>query len=276
MNKIKMLGLDLDGTLFNDERNISSRNLEAIEGAIAQGIIVLPATGRPPKGIPQEVLSIPGIRYAVTMNGAAVLDLNDNKVLYRDALETEAVIRILEMLMKYKGLLDVYYYDQCYTTSKGFKLLDTIDLPENFLKYVKKTRTPVDDLIGLVKEKNITADKINMIFPNMAVRNEVMKLLKADDSLAVTSSVAANVEINAKNANKGEGLRQLGQLLNIKPEEMMACGDADNDYLMIKNVGVGVAMGNAQNSIKEVADYVTLSNEEAGVAYAIEKFILRH
>jgi len=276
MNKIKMLGLDLDGTLFNDERNISSRNLEAIEGAIAQGIIVLPATGRPPKGIPQEVLSIPGIRYAVTMNGAAVLDLNDNKVLYRDALETEAVIRILEMLMKYKGLLDVYYYDQCYTTSKGFKLLDTIDLPENFLKYVKKTRTPVDDLIGLVKEKNITADKINMIFPNMSVRNEVMKLLKADDSLAVTSSVAANVEINAKNANKGEGLRQLGQLLNIKPEEMMACGDADNDYLMIKNVGVGVAMGNAQNSIKEVADYVTLSNEEAGVAYAIEKFILRH
>jgi len=276
MNKIKMLGLDLDGTLFNDERNISSRNLEAIEGAIAQGIIVLPATGRPPKGIPQEVLSIPGIRYAVTMNGAAVLDLNDNKVLYRDALETEAVIRILEMLMKYKGLLDVYYYDQCYTTSKGFKLLDTIDLPENFLKYVKKTRTPVDDLIGLVKEKNITADKINMIFPNISVRNEVMKLLKADDSLAVTSSVAANVEINAKNANKGEGLRQLGQLLNIKPEEMMACGDADNDYLMIKNVGVGVAMGNAQNSIKEVADYVTLSNEEAGVAYAIEKFILRH
>jgi len=276
MNKIKMLGLDLDGTLFNDERNISSRNLEAIEGAIAQGIIVLPATGRPPKGIPQEVLSIPGIRYAVTMNGAAVLDLNDNKVLYRDALETEAVIRILEMLMKYKGLLDVYYYDQCYTTSQGFKLLDTIDLPENFLKYVKKTRTPVDDLIGLVKEKNITADKINMIFPNMSVRNEVMKLLKADDSLAVTSSVAANVEINAKNANKGEGLRQLGQLLNIKPEEMMACGDADNDYLMIKNVGVGVAMGNAQNSIKEVADYVTLSNEEAGVAYAIEKFILRH
>jgi len=273
MSKIKMLGLDLDGTLLNDERSISSKNFEAIAKAIERGVIVLPATGRPPKGIPQEVLRIPGIRYAVTMNGAAVLDLKDNKVLYRDALDTKTVVRLLEILMRYEGLLDVYYYDKCFTTKEGFQLLDTIELPKNFLKYVKDTRTPVDDLIGLVKEKNLTADKVNMIFRNMSVRNEVIEVLKGYEGVAVTSSVATNVEINAENANKGEGMRQLGALLNVRLEDMMACGDADNDYLMIKNVGIGVAMENAETSIKQIADFITLSNEEDGVAYAIEKFL---
>lgn len=274
MKKIKMLGLDLDGTLLNDERNISSKNLEAIAKAIEKGIIVLPATGRPPKGIPPEILSMPGIRYAVTMNGAAVLDLKDNKVLYRNPLDTDIVVDLLKILMEYEGLLDVYYYDKCYTTKEGFKLLDTIALPKNFLKYVKETRTPIDDLIGLVKEKNMTVDKVNMIFRNMSVRNEVNEVLKGYEGLAVTSSVGANVEINAKNTNKGEGMRQLGALLNIKLEDMMALGDADNDYLMIKNVGIGVAMENAKASVKQVADFITLSNEEDGVAYAIEKFLL--
>lgn len=212
MKKIKMLGLDLDGTLLNDERNLSPRNLEAITRAIEKDIIVLPATGRPPKGIPPEILNIPGIRYAVTMNGAAVLDLTNSKVLYRDALDTKTIINVLEMLIEYEGLLDVYYYDKCYTTKKGFELLDTIALPENFLKYVKETRTPVEDLIGLVKEKNLAADKINMIFKDMAVRKEVIKILKNYEELAITSSIGSNVEINARNANKGEGMRQLGAL----------------------------------------------------------------
>jgi len=274
--KIKMLALDLDGTLLNDERTISSKNMEAIIKAIKKGVTVVPATGRPPKGIPPELINIQGIRYAVTMNGASVLDLADNKVLYRDALNMNTVVNLLDTLVEHEGLLDVYYYDKCYTTQKGFDMLDTIALPKNFLKYVRETRTPVNDIISFVKEKDIAADKVNMIFKDISVRDKLWGELRTDKELAITSSVASNLEINARNVNKGEGLRQLGILLNHELEEIMAIGDADNDYLMIRNVGLGVAMENAKDSIKQVADFVTLSNEENGVAYAIENFLLNN
>ena len=86
--------------------------------------------------------------------------------------------------------------------------------------------------------------------------------------------MGTNLEINAPGVNKGMGLIQLGRLLGIEREEIMACGDGNNDLMMLKEVGFGVAMANGADEVKEVADYITLSNEEDGVAAAIEKFVL--
>ena len=88
-------------------------------------------------------------------------------------------------------------------------------------------------------------------------------------------SLGYNIEINARGVNKGTALVELGRLLGIRREEIMACGDGDNDTVMLREAGFGVAMGNAEEETKDAADYITLTNEEEGVADAIEKFVLR-
>ena len=96
-----------------------------------------------------------------------------------------------------------------------------------------------------------------------------------DNDLAVTGALANNIEVNARGVNKGNGLLMLGKILGIEKEEIMACGDGLNDLAMLRAVGFGVAMANGNEEVKKYADYVTGSNDEDGVAKAIEKFVLR-
>ena len=103
----------------------------------------------------------------------------------------------------------------------------------------------------------------------------IWKELETEPDLELVGSLKYNIEINAAGVNKGTGLVNLGRLLGIRREEIMACGDGDNDTVMLREAGFGVAMGNAEEQVKEAADYITLTNEEEGVAEAIEKFVLR-
>ena len=93
--------------------------------------------------------------------------------------------------------------------------------------------------------------------------------------LELVGSLQYNIEINAVGVNKGTGLVNLGKMLGIRREEIMACGDGDNDIAMLKEVGFGVAMANAEEKVKAVADYITESNNDEGAAKAIEKFVLK-
>ena len=118
-------------------------------------------------------------------------------------------------------------------------------------------------------------DKIRAVFRHTEDREEAMRRLEEMDEGIVTSSSKIDLEVNAKGINKGLGLVWLGEKLGIKREEIMACGDHLNDYEMLKEVGFAVAMGNAMEELKEIADYVTDTNDEDGVAKAIERFVLR-
>ena len=105
-------------------------------------------------------------------------------------------------------------------------------------------------------------------------RREAKQRIMELGNLSISDSMRTNLEINAPGVNKGMGLIQLGRLHGIEREEIMACGDGTNDLMMLKEVGFGVAMANGADEVKEVADYITMSNEEDGVAAAIEKFVL--
>ena len=139
---------------------------------------------------------------------------------------------------------------------------------------MKKTRIPVADVTDLVEKENRGLDKTQALFADMGERQQAWEELENVDGLALVGSLKYNIEINAAGVNKGTGLVALGRMLGIRREEIMACGDGDNDTVMLREVGFGVAMANAEKQVKEAADYITESNDEEGAAKAIEKFAL--
>ena len=275
-SNIRMIGLDLDGTVYNDAKEITRPVREAIEAAIRRGVVVLPATGRPATGLPEAFLNIPGVRYALTSNGAAIVDLSCGEQIYEDCLEPAQAAKIMEKMLEYRGLAETYMDGRCYSDRTNFEnAMNFKALPEAMVAYIRKSRILVDRLPEFILEMDQPVEKLHMIFGDMDIRRQAFDgLCGAYPDYTITSAAPFNMEINSPTCNKGSGLIALGKLLGIKREEIMACGDSGNDYPMICAAGLSVAMGNAQERIKAAADFVTKTNEEDGVAYAIRKFVL--
>ncbi len=270
-----MIGLDLDGTLLTDRKEFTERSKRTLRAAIDSGIIVLIATGRPLTGIPEEIRNFPGMRYALTSNGAKVMDVWEERVVDEHLLSAKLAEKALEICGKYDTLQEVYYDGVSYAPEDKRDLIPRYHKNPNMWEYMRKTRTWTDDILQMVRESGRGLDKIQILFADMDERTKAWKELSEVDGLELVGSLGYNIEINAAGVNKGTGLVSLGRLLGIKRGEIMACGDGDNDLLMLKEVGFGVAMANAEEEVKKAADYITLSNEEDGVAEAIEKFALR-
>lgn len=274
-----MIGLDLDGTVLNERKEITDCTRETIQRAIAEGIIVLPATGRPLDGIPEEILQIEGIRYVLSANGAVIYDLQSHIKLHEDCMDYQEVLEILLKMREIEIMADVFIDGVGYVEKESFDYNIEFASSDAVRKYLSKTRHQVGDLPAYIKERAECIQKMTINFRPLSDgtlfrKKEVLTLLKPYTGLSIVSGMATNLEITKNTATKGRGLLVLGSLLGIKPEEIMAFGDSGNDREMIETVGLGVAMGNSTKDVLEAADYVTKSNEDDGVAYAINKFVL--
>lgn len=274
-HKIKMIGLDLDGTLLTDKKELTARTKAVISSALRRGIVVLVATGRPWMGIPEELRNFPGMRYALTSNGARVIDTQEERVIEEHLLSPELALQALEICGKYDTLQEVYFDGQGYAPADKMAVVERYHRNPSMCEYMRNTRIPVDNIAELVKEENRGLDKVQALFADMEERTQAWRELREVSGLELVGSLRYNIEINTAGVNKGTGLANLGKVLGIKREEIMAFGDGDNDIVMLKEVGIGVAMANAEDKVKETADYITLSNEEDGVAEAIEKLVLQ-
>lgn len=274
-HNIRMIGLDLDGTLLTDKKELTPRTREALVKAIQSGVTVLVATGRPWMGVPEELRSFPGMSYALTSNGARVLDTRTNAVLIERLIEPGPAKKALEICGKYDTLQEIYFDGQGYAQADKIQLVERYHKNPNMWEYMRKTRIPVDDIHALLERENRGLDKVQALFADMEERKKAWEELSREEDLELVGSLGYNIEINARGVNKGTALVELGRLLGIRREEIMACGDGDNDTVMLREAGFGVAMGNAEDETKDAADYITLTNEEEGVADAIEKFVLR-
>lgn len=274
MHKIKMIGLDLDGTLLTSDKRLLPFTKKVLAEAIEQGVLVLMATGRPYTGIPEELRDFPGIRYALTSNGARILDTQTGKVLIEHLLPLQSAKKALEILQKYDTLQEVYFDGQGYAEAEKLDRIACYHHNPHMWDYVRKTRQPVPSLTELIASKNQDMDKVQALFADMDELAQAWKALEKYDELVLVSSLGYNIEINAVGVDKGRGLMELGELLGIHPEEIMACGDGDNDIGMLEMAGIGVAMGNAEENVKAAADYVAETNDEEGAAKAIEKYVL--
>lgn len=271
---IKLVAFDLDGTMLDSKKRVSRRNLEALKACAERGIYVVPATGRTIIGIPDEIRNLPGVRYFITLNGGMVMDLQDSHIIYEQRLKKETVIGILETVSGYHVMYDAYINNIGISEARFYDHLDEFHLSPEMQKLVKATRNVVQDIKEYVKDSPVLPEKINLFFDDMKVREEVRGVVTARGDVIVSSSMPNNLEINAIGATKGEGLTQLVSYLGLQMNETMACGDGENDYNMIQMAGIGVAMENGEEKLKQLADYVTANNNESGVAQAIEKFAL--
>ena len=274
-HRLKMIGLDLDGTLLTDKKELTDRTKAALRRAIELGITVLVASGRPWMGVPEELRNFPGMRYALTSNGARIIDTKDDRVIEEHLLSPELALKALAVCGKYDTLQEVYFDGQGYAPEDQMAYVEKYHRNPSMCEYMRKTRLPVKDIRKLVEQENRGLDKVQALFADMDERETAWKELEQEKGLELVGSLQYNIEINAAGVNKGTGLVNLGRMLGIRRKEIMAFGDGDNDIAMLREAGFGVAMANADEQVKAAADYITLSNEEEGVAEAIERLVLK-
>ncbi|KAE9529866.1 sugar-phosphatase [Testudinibacter aquarius] len=269
MQTYKLIALDMDGTLLNNEKKISERNKTAILAARQQGVYVILASGRPYIGMQQymQQLGMTGNDdYVLCFNGAIVERAHDGYVINSKMLQgkdakfvaqhADRVGLNVHAFSPTRGLITpkANHYTQHEADSNGidFSLLDF---------------SLLDDHEPIIKTMII--DPPELLDPFAAAVPTALC-----QRYTVVRSAPFFLEFIHPQANKGAGVAALAQHLNINPEQIICCGDAGNDLHMLQYAGLGVAMGNATEDIKAIADYIAADNNSSGVAEVIEKFVL--
>lgn len=274
MPDIRLVALDLDGTVFNDEKEITSRTLEAIRAAIAKGVDVIPATGRVASGVPEAFLRIPGVRYALTSNGASVVELSTGKPLVNLPFDAALASDIYDIVAATGGAMGIFIGGKAYTDYFGAN--DGLDLmPPALRRYLRDSRIVVDDMHAVFAAHPHEVEKFSITYRDNAARDAAWQAVASRFNVEITSSIPNNMEINAPGVTKGSGLKTLADTLGLAMNQVMACGDSGNDLAMIQAAGYGIAMGNATPDVLAAARYVTDDNNHDGVAKAIETYVLK-
>lgn len=271
---IRLIALDLDGTLLTSHKQLTPVVKAALESCIKKGIHVVLATGRMHAGIPGELRNMPGIRYVIAANGAVIEDMQQGNILARNSISWRDALDIMDVFRCLPVMFDAQIAGVGKSEGRFLQNLEMYVSDSAICRMIRETREEVTDLRIYIEERQIDVDKFNVTFLDAEIREEVRKSLQRFSNLQITSSLPNNLELNFIEATKGNGLAFLTDYLHLKREETMACGDAENDESMIKQAGLGVVMENASLYMKEVADFVTKSNDEDGVALAINRFVL--
>lgn len=271
---IRLIALDLDGTLLDSQKRLSSRNRRALEACCGKGIHIVPTTGRTAAGIPKELRQIEGVRYAITTNGAVVEDMVDGRLLSECTISWELAVEILKVVDQYHVMYDPYVERRGITEPRFYEHLADYGLTPELQDMVRVTRDVYPNIIEYVEKSRKPVEKINLFFPDVEERAKARKVLERIEGILITSSMPNNLEINAPGATKGGGILRLAEHLGLRREQTMAVGDGENDFSMIRDAGIGVAMKNGRPDLKKAADYITDTNDEDGVAAAIERFVL--
>ena len=279
MKDIKLVALDLDGTLFDNSSRISKRNLTAIRSITDKGIHVVISTGRPFEGIPFDQIKGTGINYAITANGSGIYEISTGKCLYENAMDEELVTPILNFLLTRDIHMDAFIGGKGYTPIQCVETAQKLTVPSSIKNYIITTRTRLDNILQFIHENQLKVQKMTLNFypaadGTLIDRATVRKFLVSNPSITTVCGGYNNLEFTRADANKGVGLRKLAEIVGVNPDATMAIGDTENDLAIIEAAGIGVAMGNATDAVKARADYVTTTNTKDGVAAAIEHFIL--
>lgn len=261
---IKMLVLDIDGTILEPYKGISDNVKKHIKLLIANGIKVVIATGRMHQSACKVAQMLGTNTPIISYQGGLIIDC-DGKVLWSKLLDAELAKEVINFLRKEKIHINAYIDDTLLVEEEAKEVLDYIDG-----KHIEYTKVETLD--------NIDFSRLNKILGINYDENKIEELVTAlcniyKDKLYVVRSTPHFCEIANPQATKGNGIRFLAKLWGIKEDEIMAAGDQDNDIEMLKAAGVRVAMGNATDNLKAVANFITKPVNEDGVVHAIKTFI---
>ena len=281
---IKIIALDLDGTLLDSEKRLSEVNREALARAAAKGVLIVPTTGRFFGMMPPAVRDLPFVRYAITINGAQVYDRETDTAIVRDEIPLDMALGVMEVLDRYDVIYDCYRQNWGWMTAALQEKAADYATNERYLKMVREFRRPVPELKTHLRETAADGDvqKI-MLFSKLQVSgskfqvSSVLGDVKGEieakfPEIKVTSSTWNNLELNIKSAHKGNALKRFAEHLGFTLENCMAFGDGMNDFTMVEAAGLGIAMANAEPEVKRVAKWIAPSNDEDGVAAGLVKW----
>ena len=273
MEAIKIIAMDLDGTLLDSEKRLSEENRAALQKAAEMGIEIVPTTGRIYDLIPDAVRQLPFVNYAITVNGAEVYDVKNDCVIAKSDMPWQKAVEIMEFLDGFDVVYDCYQNGGGYMTKSYLAKIEDYLTSAYFAAIYTKTRHPVPELKAYLRELGQGVQKVQFCTKDQKLRAFLLEELKKRFSgVIVSSALPYNGEINEENAHKGGALQKLCGHLGCGMENVMTLGDGSNDLTMLQMAGVSVAMENAAPEVKAAAKYVTGSCDESGVAQAIEKF----
>lgn len=279
-NKIKLICIDMDGTLLNSNHEVTEENKVTLQKAFAKGIKIAICTGRlfMSARYYSDLIGITNTPV-IASNGAYIKNGYTDKAIYENPMTKDLVLEIYNILKKYN--LDVNF-------NSWNTLLRADKEPEDHAYAIMNKSVPSDKKINFIINENLEEAIKSFdgdILKGIIIEKENLDILwKAKeelkeiygDKLHIVSSGKNNFEVMLGSTSKGNAVNFLAKSLNIEPSEVMCIGDSENDLSMIKFAGVGVAMGNGLDIVKEAADYITDTNDNSGVAKAIQKFVLNN
>ena len=266
---IKLIGIDIDGTLLNSKKELTSGTLDALRQAADQGVEIVISTGRFLSEFPELVEALPMMRYTVTCTGAQVLDLKTGETLARHALTDSELKRLYEKLKHLDAMVQIFSDHDGHIHNRASDLRQSERFCGPALAQVlRRTHVAEEDLDAFVTGYTGLTNKIHMFFSEHQAKAEALALLSGEP-YALMESADNDLELMAPGVDKGLGLRELAAHLGLDRFQVMAIGDGGNDAAMLRYAGLGVAMGNASPEALAAADQVTATNDEDGAAKAI-------
>lgn len=275
--KYKMVCIDVDGTLMGQGRVISEDSKKVLIDAHNKGVEIVITTGRPYNNATSISKTIGLSSPVIAANGAIIRAKDTDEILYECPLSEEACIRILKVVKNHNVIAQFYTADKVFCNTWIGMIFDKIFTARGIAKGLKMDVKWVKTYNGLLKAFSINKNKFLkcvIIGANeekvKAVRDDILNIKELD----CFRSGRRALEIISKGVSKGNAVKILAEKFGYEKEEIICIGDNENDISMIEFAGLGVAMGNAIDEVKEIADYVTGTNVNDGVAEVIKKFVL--
>ena len=284
----KLVAIDLDGTMLNQYGIITEKTKKAIKKVQDKGVEVMIASGRAITSVKRFSKEINSKKYFISGNGAITYDIENNKILYENILKKQKALQIIKICEENSIYYNIYTETGIIAKNLNYNTLyyykDNLTKPDENRTHINI----VEDVYNYIDEKNEKILKIMICDEHRAVFNSIVRKLKEIPDIEVldvshmsrkiikqgTEEIALEyfyTEVSAKNVDKWNALEEIINFMNITKEEVVTIGDNANDLKMIKNAGLGIAMGESAPYIKQTADMVALSNEEDGVANILRK-----
>ena len=272
---VKLIAVDMDGTLLDDSSSVSEENLKAIRRLSEKGILIVPVTGRTYNEIPAAVRNEECIKYFVYSNGSGVYERGKG-VLYASTIEKDTALGIYSLLASYETFIEVY--------SGGYPWADKNKLNEESFEYYKinpifrkviiRSRKKAESFAEMLENESLKTELFDAFFRDMQERAECLeKINQQYPEIEVVSSMGNNLEIMNRGTHKGTGLEKLCKMISLDIGQTLALGDSKNDIDMLEAAGISYAVSNACDEVKAIANGVICSNNEHIIKFVEENIV---
>lgn len=270
----QLIAFDMDGTLLGSDKRISPGNRRAVAAAARAGKTVILNTGRCLSELEEYLGLIPEVRYLNCASGALVYDLKEKRTLYSSLLSVETVKQLLKLAALEQAMPHILM-EQCIVQKSHCEQMERFGMGV-YQDQFNRVTVKWEDIGRMYGENPFPAAKVNIYHTSPQSRDRTEERIRAAGlAVAMARAETTSLELSAPGCDKGVGLEMLCACLKLPMERTIVVGDADNDLEALKKAGLAVAMANAVEAVKAVADVVVADCDHDGCAEAVERYLLR-